>query len=185
MRSSKTVSSMESRTSKRTALPKRRRRNSASIASRRSSASSSSTSRSASRETRKVVALCTSIPSNNAGRCAMMTSSIGMKCWEFSSFKNRGKSGGTFRRAKRSSLFTGSRSMTAILSARPDTYGKGCAGSTTSGVRIGKIRCSNSRDSIAFSSADTSSQRCKIMSLFLSSGRMCSRNSDSCSATNS
>ena len=52
---------------------------------------------------------------------------------------NRGSSGGTFTRAKCSLPEVGLRTSTARLSERPEMYGKGCAGSTASGVSTGKI----------------------------------------------
>ena len=48
-------------------------------------------------------------------------------------------------RAKRTVPESGSRASTATLNERFETYGKGCAGSTASGVSTGKMRASNSR----------------------------------------
>ena len=70
----------------------------------------------------------------------------------------RGSSGGTFTRANRCSPVAGWRTATARLSERFEMYGKGCAGSTASGVSTGKMRSSNSRVSSARSSSPSSSQ---------------------------
>ena len=57
--------------------------------------------------------------------------------------RKRGRSGGTFTRAKRRSPVCGSRTTTARFSDRSEMYGNGCAGSTASGVSTGKTRSSN------------------------------------------
>ena len=54
----------------------------------------------------------------------------------------RGKTVGILTLAKRRSPVSGSLTIAARLRARLEMYGNGCAGSTASGVRTGKIRCS-------------------------------------------
>ena len=80
------------------------------------------------------------MPGKSSSRCAAMTSSSGTyRCGEAS--RKRDSSGGTLTRAKCSWPLTGLRTTTARFSERPEMYGKGCAGSTASGVSTGKICC--------------------------------------------
>ena len=123
--------------------PLRRRSKTVWISSSRSPASSSSTSRSASRVTRKTYRSPTCMPGNSQSRCAAITCSIAMKRSPSGSANSRGNNGGTFSRAKRRPPVFGSRTSTARFSDRLEMYGNGCAGSTDSGVRTGKIRSVN------------------------------------------
>ena len=145
-------------TSSRTAAPNFVRcRSTNSIAASRSSASSVS-SKSASRVTRNGYCSSTSMPGNSASRCAAITCSSGTKRELPGTATNRGSSGGTFTRAKRSSPVLASRTTTARLSDRFEMYGNGCAGSTASGVSTGKIRSSNSRVSCVRAASSRSPQ---------------------------
>ena len=135
---------IELATSSRTAFGARcRSRSSDSRVTRRSSASSTSTSTSASRVTRNACCSTIFMPGNSRSRCAAITCSIGTNLRPPESLRKRGRSGGTFTRAKRRTALLGSRTTTARFSERSLMYGNGCAGSTASGVRTGKIRSSN------------------------------------------
>ena len=70
-----------------------------------------------------------------------MRSSIGRNVIVSSSVSTRTSRGtllGTLTRANRSVRPSGSRTVTARFSDRPEMYGNGCAGSTASGVSTGK-----------------------------------------------
>ena len=75
-------------------------------------------------------------PTNSSGRCAAITSSSGTYRYR-PTLRNRGSSGGTLTRAKMVAPVSGSAIITARLSDRPEMYGNGWAGSTTSGVSTG------------------------------------------------
>ena len=134
---------MSSATSSRTGGPNRRRASSRSSACSRSS-SRSSTSMSALRVIRNACCSTISIPGNNIGRKAAMSSSIGRKRTDLSSGSgllsttNRSTLSGTLTRAKCSPPSSGDLTATARFRLRPLTNGNGCAGSTASGVRTGK-----------------------------------------------
>src|SRR3990170_3269931 len=119
---------MDRSTSSRTASPKRRRRSSSSMASSRSSASSSSMARSALRVTRKRWCSTTSMPGKSASRLAAMICSSNRYVRTPTSTR-RGRTGGTLMRAKRLSLDSGSRTVTASESDRSLMYGNGWPGS--------------------------------------------------------
>ena len=168
--------SIDSSTSSRTGVPNRRRSSSFSRAASRFSASSSSTSRSSLRVTRNVCAPRTSMPGNNRFRCSPMTSSSGTNRW-LPTGTNLVKIGGTLTRAKCSLPVFGLRTSTARFSDRPEMYGKGCAGSTASGVRTGNTRSLNSFLHSFCSSRFRSSQRTTSMFSLPSAGTISSRNS--------
>ena len=66
--------------------------------------------------------------------------SVTCNAWPFASTAiKRGRVSGTFTRAKYSLPESGSSMATARLSDNPEMYGKGCAGSTASGVSTGKM----------------------------------------------
>src|SRR5579862_7164650 len=73
---------------------------------------------------------------------------------------NRGRSGGTLTLATRSSPLTGSPTLNNRLRERLEIYGKGCPGSTASGVSTGKIwrRNTSTRYSRSSSSRDAQSE---------------------------
>ena len=73
---------------------------------------------------------------NKSSRCAAITSSIGTYRLG-DTVMNLGSSGGTLTRAKIVAPVFGSAMVTARLSERPEMKGKGCAGSTASGVSTG------------------------------------------------
>ena len=101
---------------------------------------------SALRSTRTMFQPRTSMPVKSRCRKAPITSSIGTKRPSPISRK-RGRLGGTLTRAKRPVPLTGSARSTASERLPPEMKGKGCAGSTTSGVRTGRImrsKCSPS-----------------------------------------
>ena len=127
----------ERETSSRTGSPKRRRRSSSRTASSRSAASSE-TSKSASRETRKNAHSTISICGKRRGRKCRIASSSGTKQPREPIGRNRGSSSGTFTRAKRSSVESGSRTKTPRLSESPEMYGNGWPVPTASGVSTGK-----------------------------------------------
>ena len=127
----------EPATSSRTTSPKRRRCSSSSTASSRSSASSD-TSKSALRVTRKVVHSTISIFGKSSGRKWRITLSSGRWTPRLPTGRKRGRSSGTFTRAKRSSPVFGSRTKRPRLSERPEMYGNGWPGPTASGVSTGK-----------------------------------------------
>ena len=140
---SSTSSDIVSATSRRTAHWKRRRRSSICTAISRSSASSSLRVRSALRVTRKLWCSSTSMPGKSMSRWAAITSSSATNRQEPSPVSTqRSRVSGTLTRAKRCSEPTGSRIKTARLSERSEMNGKGCPGSTASGVSTGKTRCS-------------------------------------------
>ncbi len=142
--SSSSISSlMPSWASRRTARPKRRRRSSISTFASRSSASSSSRVRSALRVTRKTACSSTTMPTNIVCSWAAMICSTGTNRLPSGSGTRRGKTLGTFTRAKRRSPVSGSLTIAARLSAMLEMYGNGCAGSTARGVSTGNMRCSN------------------------------------------
>src|ERR1700733_12243603 len=133
---SSTSLDIDSSTSSRTACSNRRRVSSRSIDFSRSSVTSSSISRSRILVTRNTWCSSTSRPANSSGRCAAITSSSGTNRLG-ATVRNRGSSGGTLTRAKIVAPVSGSAIITARLSERPEIYGNGCAGSTTSGVSTG------------------------------------------------
>ena len=90
----------------------------------RSSASSTSTSMSASRVTRNGWCATIFIPGKRRSRCAAITCSSGTNRRPPATLRKRGRSGGTFTRAKRRTPLAGSRTTTARLSERSEMYGK-------------------------------------------------------------
>ena len=158
-----------------------RRCSTSSIASSRSSSSSSS-SKSVSRVTRNGWLVTMSMPGNRRSRCAAITCSIGTNRVSSASGRNRGRTGGTFTRAKRSSPVCGSRTCTARLSDRFEMYGNGCDGSTASGVSTGNIWASNTAASSARSAGVRSSQLAKRMSASSRAGAISLRNVAACRA---
>ena len=81
----------------------------------------------------------TSIPGNSSPKNSPITSSSGTYLEsELGTCTNLGNKGGTFTLAKCSPFVFGFFRTTARLRDRPEIYGKGCAGSTASGVRTGK-----------------------------------------------
>ena len=91
----------------------------------RSSASSTSISMSASRVTRKTWNDSIFMPGKSRSRWAAITCSIGTKRRPPETLRKRGRSGGTFTRAKRGSRVSGSRAITARFSDRLEMYGNG------------------------------------------------------------
>src|SRR4051794_31244980 len=180
---------MSSATSRRTGGPKRRRRSSFSRACSRFSASSSSTSRSSLRVTRKVWCSSTSMPGKSWSRWAAMTSSSGTKrhrwCSSPSTAMSRGSSGGTFTRAKCCFSVAGLRRMTARLSESPEMYGKGCAGSTASGVSTGKTWSRKNACSRSCSASGSSPQWTRLIPASSRAGSTRSRYVEACAACNS
>ncbi len=82
------------------------------------------------------------MPTNIECSWAAMTCSTGTKRCPSGRAISRGKTLGTFTRAKRRSPVCGSLTIAARFSARLEMYGNGCAGSTASGVSTGKMRWS-------------------------------------------
>ncbi len=174
---------MSSTTSRRTGGPKRRRSSSFSRACSRFSASSSSTSRSSLRVTRKKWCSTISMPANRCSRCwAITSSSVTKRATRPAVLPARGPSteisrgmvSGTFRRAKSSLPLTGLRTTTARFSESPEMYGKGWAGSTASGVRIGKTWSMNQRCSSCCARVSSSSQVVSRICSSSRAGRTCS-----------
>ena len=81
------------------------------------------------------------MPGKRASRWALITCSSGTKRSPSGSAAKRGSAGGTLTRATRWSRVDGSATTTARLSDIDEMYGKGCAGSTASGVSTGKTCC--------------------------------------------
>src|SRR5215469_5293666 len=133
---SSTSAEMDSSTSSRTAGSNRRRISSRSSDWSRFSVTSSSISRSRILVTRKAWCWITSMPANSSVRCAAITSSSGTNLLG-ETVRNLGSKGGTFTLANRVRPDLGSATITARLSDRPEMKGKGCAGSTASGVSTG------------------------------------------------
>ena len=77
------------------------------------------------------------MPGNSISACAAITCSIGTNRSPSGRVMKRGRFGGTFTRANRSTPVAGSRTSTARFNDRFEMYGNGCTGSTDRGVRIG------------------------------------------------
>ena len=150
--------------------PRCRRCSTVSIAASRSSASSSSTSTSASRVTRNTCTSTMSMPGKSWSRCAATISSSGTNRSPSGRSVNRGSNGGIFTRANRRSPVTGSRIAAARFSERFEMYGKGCEGSTESGVSTGKMRSRKRRPRNSLSSPDSCSQCTTLMRSFSRAG---------------
>jgi hypothetical protein len=78
-----------------------------------------------------------SIPGKSAERRLAISCSSRTKRPPPGSGRKRGRFGGTFTRAIRRVNSPGARTTTARFNDRFEMYGKGCAGSTASGVRTG------------------------------------------------
>ncbi len=126
-----------------------------------------------------------SIPGNSPSRCAAITCSSGTKRSPSGITTKRGSSGGTFTRANRCSPVSGSRTTTARFSDRFEMYGKGCAGSTASGVRTGKTFASNTSTRYSRSSSSSSSHLENAMPTSSSAGAISLVNSSAWRVTSS
>jgi hypothetical protein len=98
---------------------------------------------------------------------------------------NRGSSGGTLTRAKCSLPVDGLTTTTPRFSESPEMYGNGCAGSTASGVRTGKICLRKNLCSRSCSSVPRSSSRTSVMPSRASAGCTCSAKTRACRAASS
>jgi len=101
------------------------------------------TARAPARVTRNPGTRTMCMPGKSWSNRAATTSSRGTNRSPSGRSVNRGNSGGIFTRANRRSPVSGSLTIAAKLSARPEMYGNGCAGSTANGVSTGNISCSN------------------------------------------
>ena len=88
---------------------------------------------------------------------------------------NRGRSGGTFTLATRSSPLTGSPTLSSKLSERFEMYGNGWPGSTARGVRTGKIWRSKTSTRYSRSSSSSDAQSDSLTPASASAGTICSK----------